>query len=87
MKKEQDPAMTVALALAEEICPGCVSRERNVTPRMFCRNKAPCPFFHPDNFYYDSELKRFWCHNWMDTQGNGKPPEKTKPKTSLEHTV
>jgi hypothetical protein len=73
----EDPARTVALALAEEICPGCACAEHKMTPRMFCRNKAPCPYFHPDNFYYDSGLKRFWCHNWVDIDGNHKPPKST----------
>lgn len=69
-----NPTMTVALAIAEDVCPGCINLEQKVTPRMFCRRKAPCSYFHPENFYYDNSLKRFWCHNWMDSEGNTKPP-------------
>lgn len=60
-----DPAMIVAKALAEEICPGCVYRGQKATFRV-CREKAICPFFHPDNFYYDAGRKRFWCYNYHE---------------------
>ncbi len=68
-----DPARIVALALAEDICPGCICANRKATPRTLCRNQAPCPFFHPDNFYYDSTLRRFWCLNWVNERGETAP--------------
>jgi len=68
-----DPARTVALALAEGICPGCVCAYGKVTRRLLCRNQAPCPFFHPDNFYYDTTFKRFWCRNWVNERGETTP--------------
>lgn len=74
---EEDQAVTVALALAEDICPSCIHCERKVSPRMFCRNTVPCSFFHPANFYYDNQLKHFWCHNWTDKEGRGTPCETT----------
>jgi hypothetical protein len=82
---EEDQAVTVALALAEEICEGCALREQKVSPRMFCRNGRPCQYFHPANFYYDTRLKRFWCHNWTDKEGRGNPWEPTE--TSPAHTA
>lgn len=78
---EEDQATTVALALAEGICPGCVRCERRVSPRMFYRNDTPCPYFHPANFYYDNRLKCFWCQNWTDKDGNNSPWD--VPKISL----
>lgn len=68
-----DPAKTVALALAKEICRECVYREHSVASCLPFRRRVPCPLFHPDNFYYDSELRRFWCLNWMDNESNQKP--------------
>lgn len=74
---EDSQATLVALAIADEICGGCMLCERKVSPRMFCRNDRPCPYFHPANFYYDEQLKRFWCHNWVDKEGRGNPWEPT----------
>lgn len=68
-----DPSRIVALALAEDICSGCICANRKTTPRALSRNQAPCPFFHPDNFYYDSTLKRFWCYNWVNERGETIP--------------
>ncbi len=69
-----NPARTVALAMAEDICPNCACCDRHGPEGTFFRdNKDPCPNFHPDNFYYDKGLKHFWCHNWVDKEGNRKP--------------
>jgi hypothetical protein len=65
-----NPARTVALALAEDVCPGCICAERKPS---CSKGKEPCPFFHPDNFYYDKKLKHFWCANWIDSKGNTEP--------------
>jgi hypothetical protein len=62
--KIDNPAKTVALALARDICQDCVCCE--------WKDGIPCLFFQPNNFYYDSNLKHFWCHNWMGE-------EQTKP--------
>jgi len=71
-----NPARTVALAIAEDICSSCVCCDQYGEQKTFFRDsKDPCPFFHPDNFYYDSDLKRFWCRNWVDEDGNEKPPK------------
>lgn len=68
-----DPSRTIALAMAEDICPGCACCDKK--GGFFRNNRNPCPFFHPDNFYYDKGLERFWCQNWVDENGNEKPPE------------
>jgi hypothetical protein len=76
-----DPARTVTLAMAEDICPSCTCCNRHGAEGVYFRdNKDPCPFFHPDNFYYDSKMKRFWCHNWVDKEENETPAPKTSPE-------
>ncbi len=60
-----DLAKKVGIELAENICPGCVYLENKVSKRMICSRKKPCPMFHIDNFYYDTNRNRFWCRNWI----------------------
>ena len=75
MFKKEDPALIVALAMAKEICPGCICYLEEAIEDPICsKSKAPCPFFHPRNFYYDKAIHRFWCENWLDTKGNNRPP-------------
>lgn len=80
----ENTAMRVGLALAVDICPGCAHTDRSVSPRNYCRGLKPCPAFHPDNFYYDTQEHHFRCYNWMDGKGNDKS---TAVKTSPEHTA
>lgn len=80
-----DPAKVIALAMVKDICPSCVCYEpQSCFNKVFCGG-IPCPYFHPDNFYYDSELKRFWCRNWVDEDGCTKPPKAVETKSSPEH--
>ena len=78
-----DVKTTVAVALAEGICPGCVCSEKLSSDKYFPHNsfnhKPPCPHFHPDNFYYDKKVGHFRCRNWVDSEGNTGPQEKTAP--------
>lgn len=73
MEDDEDAAMIMGLSLAVDICPGCRHANPDILPIHYCMGRKPCPMFHPDNFYYNADLHRFWCYNWSDSQGRSKP--------------
>ncbi len=56
------------------VCPGCrnftgnmhLSKDGGECPYLFGEDDSPkpCPFFRPDNFYYDYTLGRYQCRMW-----------------------
>lgn len=64
------PMEKMAAVLIPDICPGCVYFDDKPVVQS-CQKEClekPCPFFLPSNFYYDSDLKRFWCRVWTDNR-------------------
>lgn len=68
-----DTERDILLSFAAEICTGCICYEGGAAEGNQACKHAPCPYFAPGNFYYDTKLRRLWCCNWLDANGNTRP--------------
>jgi hypothetical protein len=64
-------AKKVGMELAGDICPGCVYVENEDYEGLSCGEGSPCPMYKIENFYFDNDMKRFWCKNWLGRCKNG----------------